>query len=294
MINVIFVLLIIAWMKLIGVHVSSQPDISAAPAEAHSLGARAFACDLFDATDFKRPPLDDAVADRFIAECLRYGYGPDSILPHSSFMINFGNPDKRKNAMSRKIFIDEMRRCRRLGITMLNFHPGAHLKSIEPSECLTLIADSINRCLEVTDGVKVVIENTAGQGTALGYTFEQLAAIIDKVEDKSRVGVCIDSCHAFAAGYDMATPEGYDAVWADFDAAVGFGYLSAMHLNDALRPLGSKIDRHAPMGRGYIGEAFFRQLMADPRFDGMPLILETPEPELWRDEIAALYAMIPQ
>lgn len=281
-------------MKLIGVHVSSQPDISAAPAEAHSLGARAFACDLFDATDFSRQPLDDAVADMFVSECQKYGYGPDAILPHSSFMINFGNPDKRKNAFSRKIFIDEMRRCRRLGITMLNFHPGAHLKRIGPSDCLMLIADSINRCLEATEGVKAVIENTAGQGSALGYTFEQLAAIIDKVEDKTRVGVCIDSCHAFAAGYDLSTSVGYDAMWSEFDAAVGFGYLSAMHLNDALKPLGSKIDRHAPMGRGFIGEAFFARLMADRRFDGMPLILETPDPGLWSGEIAALYAMTPQ
>lgn len=235
--------------------------------------------------------IDDAVADRFMAECRKYGYGPDAILPHSSFMINFGNPDKRKNAFSRKIFIDEMRCCRRLGITMLNFHPGAHLKRLGPAECLTLIADSINRCLETTEGVRAVIENTAGQGSTLGYTFEQLAAIIDMIEDKSRVGVCIDSCHAFAAGYDMSTPEGYDAVWNEFDATIGFSYLAAMHLNDALKPLGSKIDRHAPVGRGYIGEAFFARLMADPRFDGMPLILETPDPALWGDEIAALYAM---
>lgn len=281
-------------MKLIGVHVSSQPDIAVAPSEAHSLGARAFACDLFDASDFNRRPLDDAVADRFIAECGKYGYGADAILPHSSFMINFGNPDKRKNAFSRKIFIEEMRYCRRLGISLLNFHPGAHLKRIDPSECLTLIAGSINRCLEATEGVKAVIENTAGQGSALGYNFEQLASIIDKVEDKSRVGVCVDTCHAFAAGYDLSTQEGYDAAWAEFDATVGFDNLAAMHLNDSLRSVGSRVDRHAPVGQGHIGSDFFARLMADCRFDGIPMILETPVPELWSAEIASLYAMIPE
>lgn len=278
-------------MKYIGLHVSTDSDISQAPVYAHTYGATAFACDLVGLKYADTAPLTDEVVKGFVDNCTRYGYTSAAILPHSSFMVNLGNPDKRKNAFSRKILVEEMRRCQRLGITMINFHPGASLGVQSVDECLELIAASVNRVLEVTEGVKAVLENTAGQGTAVGYTFEQLAAIIDRVEDKSRVGVCVDSCHAFAAGYDLATPEGYDKAWSDFETTVGFGYLSAMHINDSMRGLGSRIDRHAPMGRGAIGVGFFERLMTDSRMDGRPFILETPDENLWADEIAALKIM---
>lgn len=276
-------------MKYIGAHVSSLPDVCTAPAEAHALGADAFAFNLIDPLRWKNPPYSNSVIERFRTLCNEYGYGNGRILPHSAFVVNLGSPDKRKLALSRLTFVDELQRCAMLGIDRLNFHPGSHLKQIGEDECIGIIADSLNYALERTMGVIAVIENTAGQGSALGYSFEQIAAIIDHVEDKSRVGVCIDTCHATAAGYDF-NDDGYDAVWSAFETTVGFNYLKGMHLNDALRPPGSRIDRHAPIGGGTIGSAFFSRLMKDSRFDGIPLILETPDPSLWKEEIDWLKA----
>ena len=173
---------------------------------------------------------------------------------------------------------------------MLNFHPGATMKEMSEDEALSLTAQSINYALDKTTGVVAVIENTAGQGSNIGYTFEQIAAIIDQVEDKSREGTCIDTCHASAAGYDMSTTEAYEAVWSRFDNIVGRSYLRGMHLNDAMRPTGSRIDRHAPIGKGTLGNDFFALLMADKRLDGIPMVLETPDPSLWHIEIDWLKA----
>ncbi|MCM1067113.1 MAG: deoxyribonuclease IV [Muribaculaceae bacterium] len=276
-------------MKYIGAHVASTPTISVAPAEAHELGAGAFAFNLIDPLRWSSPAYDSADVEHFMELCARYGYGPAQILPHSAFVVNLGSPDARKLHLSRITFVDELRRCAQLGIDRLNFHPGSHLKKISEEESLARVAESINYALARTEGVCAVIENTAGQGSALGYSFEHLAAIIGGVDDKSRVGVCIDTCHATAAGYDLAG-EGYDKAWADFDRIVGFGYLKGMHLNDAMRPVGSRIDRHAPIGKGTVGADFFARLMADPRFDGIPLILETPDTSLWRSEIEWLKA----
>lgn len=213
------------------------------------------------------------------------------ILPHDSYLINLGHPDPEAIAKSRDAFIDEMKRCEQLGLTMLNFHPGSHLKQIDPDDCLDLIADSINHILDKTAGVKAVIENTAGQGSNLGYSFEQLARIIDRVEDKSRVGICIDTCHAYSAGYDLATDEGYAKTWDDFDRIIGLKYLSGMHINDSKRPLDSRIDRHESLTKGTLGTRFFELLMADPRLDGIPMILETPDEMLWAQEIQWLYSL---
>ena len=193
--------------------------------------------------------------------------------------------------MSRMAFLDEMQRCEQLGLSMLNFHPGSHLNEMTEEECLRRIASSINKTLEKTSGVKAVIENTAGQGSNLGFSFEQLAFIISLIEDKSRVGVCIDSCHAFAAGYDLATPQGYSDVWRHFDETIGLEYLSAMHINDSKKGLGSHVDRHESMGQGALGMEFFRLLMADPRMNDIPLILETPNPDVWAEEIKTLYSL---
>ena len=185
-----------------------------------------------------------------------------------------------------------MKRCAQLGLTMLNFHPGSHLNVIPEDDCLDRIAESINLALEQTDGVTAVIENTAGQGSNLGHRFEQIARIIDGVEDKGRVGVCIDTCHSYSAGYDISSQEGYDLTWREFDSVIGRGYLRGIHLNDDKRELGSRIDRHASLRTGTLGEEFFRRFMNDPRFDDMPIILETPDDSLWKKEIEWLYSLV--
>lgn len=275
-------------MKLIGAHVSAEKGVSSAPVNAAAIGANAFALFTRNPSRWTSPAIKEAEAQAFRDNCARLGFTPDAILPHDSYLINLGAPDPEKLDKSREAFLDEMKRCEQLGLTMLNFHPGSHLKAMSSDDCLDRIADSINLALDRTQGVKAVIENTAGQGTNLGFSFAQLARIIDRVTDKTRIGVCIDTCHAFAAGYDLATPEGYEATWREFDDTVGFAYLSAMHINDSKRGLGSRIDRHESLGCGAIGIDFFSRLMADKRFDGIPLILETPDTSLWPEEIARL------
>lgn len=275
--------------KYIGAHVGVKGGVSNAPLEAQAIGAKAFALFTANPQRWSAKPIEQEEADSFKANCELYGFTPDVILPHDSFLINLGSPDSKKLAMSRKAFLDEFKRCMQLGLTMLNFHPGSHLKEISTEECLDKIAESINITLGKTEGVTAVIENTAGQGSNLGYEFSHLAHIIDKVEDKSRIGVCIDTCHAYSAGYDLATEEGYRRTWEEFDSIIGARYLKGLHLNDDLKPLGSKIDRHASIGTGTLGEDFFKRLMNDPRFDGLPIILETPDDSLWSQEIATLY-----
>lgn len=280
-------------LKFIGAHVAAEPSVAAAPTEAAAIGASAFAFNLADPSRWSSPAYSPADIDSFRSACARLGFSPAQILPHSAFVINLGGPDPRKRAMSRRLLIDELRRCSLLGLSMLNLHPGSHLGKISEQESIALIAENINAALEATEGVTVVLENTAGQGSALGFTFAQLAAIIALVADKSRVGVCIDTAHAFAAGYDLSTPEGYAAMWQEFDATVGASSLRGMHINDSMRALGSRIDRHAPIGGGFIGEDAFRRLIADPRTDGIPLILETPDPLLWSEVIARLASWLP-
>ncbi len=278
-------------MKYIGAHVAVDGGVASAPLNARAIGARAFAMFTRNPSRWKSEPLLPSEIDAFKANCAEAGYTPDVILPHDSYLINLGAKDPKKLFLSRVAFLDEMQRCEQLGLSMLNFHPGSHLNEMTEEECLQRIASSINKTLAQTSGVKAVIENTAGQGSNLGFTFEQLAYIIDLIEDKSRVGVCIDSCHAFAAGYDLATPEGYEGVWRHFDETIGLKYLSAMHINDSKKGLGSHVDRHESMGQGALGMEFFRMLMADPRMDNIPLILETPNPEIWSQEIETLYSL---
>lgn len=279
-------------MKYIGAHVSAEQGVSHAPLNAHLIGAKSFALFTRNPSRWTSKAISASEAEAFKENCARYGYTPDVILPHDSFLINLGSPDAEKLEKSRKAFFDEMRRCEQLGLTMLNFHPGSHLRELETDACLNLIAESLNMILDKTSGVKAVIENTAGQGSNLGFTFGQIAHIIDKVEDKERVGVCIDTCHAYTAGYDMVSPEAYEKTWQDFDSTIGLKYLSGMHLNDTMKTLGSKVDRHAPLFTGNLKEEFWRRLMNDPRMDGIPLILETPNEEIWSEEIRQLYAMI--
>ncbi len=279
-------------MKYIGAHVSAENGVSGTPLKASEIGAKSFALFTRNPSRWASKPISDAEAEKFKQNCEELGYSPEFILPHDSYLINLGSPDEEKLKKSRDAFRDEVKRCEQLGLTLLNFHPGSHLNLISPEECLDRIAESLNIILSESVGVKAVIENTAGQGSNLGHTFEQIAHIIDKVEDKSRVGVCIDTCHAYSAGYDLATPEGYEKTWADFDRVIGMKYLSGMHLNDSMRPLSSKIDRHAPIGDGTLGLGFFKMLMNDSRLDNIPIILETPDPDRWKEEISYLYSLV--
>jgi deoxyribonuclease-4 len=217
---------------------------------------------------------------------------PFQILPHDSYLINLGHPENEALEKSRASFLDEMQRCEQLGLDRLNFHPGSHLNLISEEECLSRIAESVNIVLDKTKGVTAVIENTAGQGTNMGHKFEHLRFMIDKVEDKSRVGVCIDTCHAYSSGYDIKTPEGFKETFSQFDKIVGFNFLKGMHINDSKKEFGSRVDRHDNLGKGLLGEDIFRMLMNDDRFDNMPLILETPEESLWEEEIKKLYSLV--
>ena len=279
-------------MKYIGAHVSSGQGVSNTPLNAHLIGAQSFALFTRNPSRWTSKPISQAEAEAFKSNCVRYGYTPDRILPHDSFLINLGSPDAEKLEKSRKAFLDELHRCEQLGLTMLNFHPGSHVNAMEPDSCLDLIAESLNILLDKSHGVKAVIENTAGQGSNLGYTFEQIARIIARVEDKSRIGVCIDTCHAYTAGYNLASPEGYEKTWSDFDRIIGLNYLCGMHLNDTQKSLGSRVDRHAPIGSGLLDtEGFWTMLMNDSRLDGIPLILETPDEERWAEEIKMLYSL---
>lgn len=275
-------------MKYIGAHVSAAGGVENAPLNAHRIGATGFALFTKNQRQWHAPELSERQADAFREACERWGYAPSQILPHDSYLINLGHPDREALEKSRASFVGEMARCERLGLDRLNFHPGSHLKQITAEESLDRIAESIDIALSQTRGVTAVIENTAGQGSNLGFAFEQLAYLIDRVEDKSRVGVCIDTCHAFAAGYDLRTREACDKTFAEFERIVGFEYLRGMHLNDAMKPLGSRVDRHTPLGEGMIGMECFRYIASDARFDGIPLILETPDEDRWPEEIALL------
>jgi deoxyribonuclease-4 len=181
-----------------------------------------------------------------------------------------------------------MERCNQLGLTLLNFHPGSHLKKVSEQECLATIAESINLAHKAVPDVIAVIENTAGQGTNLGWKFEHLAEIIEQVDDKERVGVCIDTCHTFTAGYDLRTKEDCQHTFAEFDRIVGMHYLRAMHLNDSKVEFASRVDRHHSLGKGEIGWDCFEYIARDSRFDGIPLILETIDPDIWHREIDTL------
>ena len=274
--------------KFFGAHVSASGGVENAPLNAKAIGAGGFALFTKNQRQWFAPPLSQKSIEQFKINCAEAGYEPRMILPHDSYLINLGHPEQEALEKSRNSFIEEMSRCQQLGLDRLNFHPGSHLKAISVEECLNRVAESINMALDKTQGVTAVIENTAGQGSNVGFDFEHLAYIIDRVEDKSRVGVCLDTCHSFAAGYDLSTEEGCDKVFAEFESEVGFKYLRGMHLNDAMKPLQSRVDRHTPLGEGFLGITPFRYIMQDARFDGIPLILETPDEERWAEEIALL------
>ena len=281
-------------MKYTGAHVSAAGGVFKAPLNATEIGATAFALFTKNQRQWVAAPLKSDEIDRFKVELAASGIAPHLVLPHDSYLINIGNPDAEKREKSLNALIDELERCGQLGLPLLNIHPGSHLREISESDCLSLIAESINRAFDKTEGVTVVLENTAGQGSNLGYRFEHLAEIIEQVDDKSRMGVCIDTCHAFSAGYDLRTTGACDDTFGQFEATVGFKYLRGMHINDSKTPFDSRKDRHHSLGQGSIPLSAFEYIMNDSRFNDIPLILETIDSSIWPQEIKLLQGMIKQ
>lgn len=276
-------------MKHIGAHVSASGGVENAPLNAAHIKADAFALFTKNQRQWVSAPLTAKSIALFKERCLAQGFTADYILPHDSYLINLGSPEVEGQAKSQAAFIDEMQRCEQLGLTMLNFHPGSHLNKISIQECLDKIADNINKALSVTNGVTAVIENTAGQGSNVGNRLEEIRYIIDRIDDKSRVGVCLDTCHFYSAGYDIVN--NYDDVFDEFEKTIGFEYLRGIHLNDTKKPIASRVDRHETIGNGLLGMDFFKRFMNDKRFDNIPIILETPDESHWADEIALLRDM---
>ncbi len=277
-------------MKRVGAHVSASGGVENAPINASAIGAKAFALFTKNQRQWMAKPLTEQSISCFQKNLTAAGIDAAHVLPHDSYLINLGHPEAAPLEKSRTAFLDELQRCEQLGLKLLNFHPGSHLKKISIDESLKRVADSINWALDQSKGVTAVIENTAGQGTNLGYAFEHLAAIIDGVEDKERVGVCLDTCHTFTAGYDLRSHEACDETFSQFETTVGFKFLFGMHLNDSKPELGSRVDRHESLGQGKIGWAAFEYIMKDDRFDEIPMILETTDSSLWAEEIRQLYA----
>ncbi len=279
-------------MKYIGAHVSTEGGVENAPLNAHKIGANAFALFMKNQRQWVAKPYTPESISAFKKNCETYGFTPHQILPHDGYLINIGSPEPEMLEKSRAAFLDEIQRAEQLGLDRLNFHPGSHLQKITEEECLKIIATSLNMTLDKTKGVIAVLEITAGQGSNVGYSFEHLKFIIDRIEDKSRIGVCIDTAHSFSAGYDLKTPEGFEKTFRAFEEIIGFSYLCGMHLNDSKKEYGSRVDRHESLGTGTLGWDPFERIMKDPRFDNIPLILETPNEDIWTGEIAALRRMV--
>jgi len=277
--------------KFVGAHVSASGGVFNAPLNAMAIGAKAFALFTKNQKQWTAKPLEAETIAQFKDNLAQSGILPKHILPHDSYLINLGHPEEEKRLKSLDAFIDELERCSLLGLDRLNFHPGSHLKQISEEECIDRIAMSMNEAIKRVEGVNLTIENTAGQGSNLGWQFEQIGAIIDRIEDKSRVGVCIDTCHMFTAGYDIRTKDTYEQTWLDFDRIIGFKYLKGMHINDSKPDLGSHVDRHDSIGKGKLGVEPFRFIMNDPRMDDIPLVLETIDETIWAQEIELLYSL---
>lgn len=278
-------------MKYIGAHVSAAGGVENAIGFANQIGADAFALFTKNQKAWVAKPLEESSINKFKQGLIDSHIAPEHVLPHDSYLINLGNPVEENLIKSRNAFLDELQRCEQLGLKLLNFHPGSHLNKISEEACLDQIAQEINLALSKTHGVTAVIENTAGQGTNLGFKFEQIGRIIEGVDDKSRVGVCIDTCHTFAAGYDLSTEMGYNFTMDEFERTIGFKYLRGIHMNDSKKECGSRVDRHETLGNGFLGKGFFEWFMKDSRFDDMPIILETPDSAIWAQEIAWLRSL---
>jgi len=278
-------------MYYIGPHVSIGGGVANAPKNAKALGATGFGMFVKNQRQWTAAPYAPADIEAFKRQMATDGYTTAQVMPHAGYLINLANPDEEAHAKSMTSLMDELRHCMALGLDKLNFHPGSHLRKLTPQEACARVAQSINTALAQTQGVTLVIENTAGSGGNLGAPFEELRTIIDGVDDKTRVGVCLDTMHTFAAGFDIRTRDGFLATMAHFDRTVGFSYLRGMHINDSKVALNSHVDRHESLGQGLLGIEVFRCIMTDARFENMPLVLETPNEALWEREIQQLMEM---
>ncbi|XP_068610485.1 probable endonuclease 4 [Brachionichthys hirsutus] len=279
--------------KYIGAHVSIQGGIWKAVEACRQMGGRSFALFLGSQRSWTRPALDQTAADKFQEQCSRHGFDPAHILPHGSYLMNCGSPKQDVFEKSRALLVDELSRCELLGLHLYNFHPGSSLGAITTEQCAEKIAGAINHAHQQTPAVVTVLENMCGQGHTLGGKFSELKSIIDKVRDQTRVGVCLDTCHAFAAGYDLSGEGGVKAMLDGFNQEVGLRYLKAIHVNDSKGKLGCNLDRHEDIGKGLIGMSAFRDIVNEPRLDSVPLILETPgRPGFeYAEQIALLYSL---
>lgn len=278
--------------KFIGAHVSAQGGVSNVFENAKNINAKAFALFTKNQRRWESKPLEDEEINRFKTLLKTSGISPDYILPHNSYLQNLGSPDPEKREKSLNSFIDEMNRCYLLGLNKINIHPGSHLNEITVEECIKNIADSINTAHTKVPNIIVVLENTAGQGSNIGSNFKEIGEIINLIHDKSRIGVCIDTCHALAYGYELKDKEGYNETFKEFEKYIGFNYLKGIHLNDSMFDTGSKKDRHQSIGKGKLGEEFFIRFMNDKHFDNIPIILETIDSSIWKEEIEYLYSLI--
>lgn len=278
-------------MYFIGPHVSIGGGVEHAPINAKVLGATGFGMFVKNQRQWTAAPYTTANLAAFKAQMKADGYTAAQVMPHAGYLINLANPDAAAHEKSMAALLDELRRCMALGLDKLNLHPGSHLRLITPKAACERVAESINAALSETAGVTVVIENTAGSGGNLGSTFEEIRSIIDGVEDKTRVGVCLDTMHAFAAGYDIRTRDGFLKAMEHFSQTVGMNYLCGMHLNDSKVGLNAHVDRHESLGAGLLGLDVFKCIMRDTRFEDMPLVLETPNEDIWKKEIQQLMDM---
>ena len=278
--------------KFIGAHVSAQGGVSNAIENAKNINARAFAIFTKNQRRWDSKPLEEEEILKFKKLLKESGISPDYVLPHNSYLHNLGSPDPEKREKSFNAFVDEMERCNLLGLNKINMHPGSHLNEISVDECIKFIADGINKAYKKVPNVVIVLENTAGQGSNIGSKFSEIGKIIELIEDKSRIGVCIDTCHTLASGYELKDEEGYNKTFDEFEKYIGFKYLKGVHLNDSMFNTGSKKDRHQSIGKGKLGEEFFIRFMNDSRFDNIPIILETIDNTIWKEEIEYLYSLI--
>ena len=278
--------------KFIGAHVSTVGGVFNAPKNAEEIGAKAFGMFVKNQRRWEAKPLTDEDIKKFKKALQVHGYSKEYILPHDSYLINLGAKDEEKREKSLNAFIEEIKRCDQLGLKYLNTHPGSHLNEISEDECINNIAECINKAIDATENIVIVLENTSGQGSNMGYKFEHLGKIIEKVKNKERIGACIDTCHTITAGYELKDEAGYKKTMDEFEKYVGFKYLRGVHLNDSKFDTGSRKDRHDSIGKGILGMEFFERFMNDDRFDNVPIILETIDSSIWKEEINLLYSLI--
>ena len=269
---------------------STQGGVSNSVSSAYKIGLNSFALFLKSPRRWVSPQYTPAEIEKFKANCKEYGYDPlRYILPHGLYFINLANPDREKADKSYDAFLDDLRRCESLGVGLYNLHPGSSLKG-DHGKQLEQLAEYLNRAIDETEFVTILLENMAGTGNLVGSNLQDLRTVIDLIKNKNRIGVCVDTCHTFAAGYDISSKEALDKFWNEFDNVIGLKYLKAIHLNDSKAPLGANRDYHEKVGQGYLGLKFFKLLMSYDFLKGIPLILETPckEDEEYGEEVKLL------